>query len=137
MKKAITKILVKIFNKPKIFRCHIWTACDNSINFCFKEIIVSIKNYFVDEIIDRNTDELITEILYLIFDQKIINRMTLFIRYYKLLSHKKIIHEYEKTKGLWKQNNTYVLPIDDEYLDVTDFVNEQRHCKVYFKNCTR
>ena len=59
--------------------------------------------------------------------------MILFICYYKLLSHKKVIHEYEKTKPLSRQNNTYVLPIDDEYLDVTNFVNECIHCKVCFK----
>ena len=72
IKKAIKTVLVKIFNKTKIFRCSIWISCDDSINFYSKErIIFNIKNYSVDEIIDGNTDELISEILYSTFDQKI------------------------------------------------------------------
>ena len=54
--------------------------------------------------------------------------MTLLIHDYKLLRHKKIIHKQEKTKALSKLNNTYVLPINDEYLvDLTGSINEFKY----------
>ena len=64
--------------------------------------------------------------------------MTLFIHDYKLLRHKKIIHKQGKTKALSKQNNTYVLPINDAYLvDDTDSINEFKYIvcfKTFFDN---
>ena len=59
--------------------------------------------------------------------------MILLIHYNKLSSHREIIHKYEKTEALSTQNNTYILPNDGEYLDVTDSINEFKHCKVCFK----